>query len=119
VEAADMVLIPCRPSAFDLAAIKTTISLVRLFDKPAYVVFTAGPPHAPRIYEDAIDLVTGFGIEACPQRLPDRAAYRHASAAGASVLEFEPAGKAASEIAALHMWTATHVNMPTPAHVEA
>jgi MinD superfamily P-loop ATPase len=46
VEAADLVLIPCRPSAFDLAAIKTTVSLVRLFDKPAYVVFTAGPPHA-------------------------------------------------------------------------
>jgi chromosome partitioning protein len=27
VEAADLVLIPCRPSAFDLAAIKTTASL--------------------------------------------------------------------------------------------
>jgi chromosome partitioning protein len=52
VEVADLVLIPCRPSAFDLAAIKTTVSLVRLFDKPAYVVFTAGPPHAPRMYEE-------------------------------------------------------------------
>jgi hypothetical protein len=30
------VLIPCRPSAFDLAAIKTTVSLVRLFDKPSW-----------------------------------------------------------------------------------
>jgi cellulose biosynthesis protein BcsQ len=48
VEVADLVLVPCRPSAFDLAAIKTTVSLVRLFDKPAFVVFTAGPPHAPR-----------------------------------------------------------------------
>jgi chromosome partitioning protein len=27
VEVADLVLIPCRPSAFDLAAIKTTVSL--------------------------------------------------------------------------------------------
>jgi chromosome partitioning protein len=44
VEAADLVLIPCRPSAFDLAAIKTTVSLVRLFDKPAYVVFTPARP---------------------------------------------------------------------------
>jgi chromosome partitioning protein len=118
VEAADLVLIPCRPSAFDLAAIKTTISLVRLFDKPAFVVFTAGPPHAPRIYKDAIELVHSFGIEACPQLLPDRAAYRHASAAGASVLEFEPAGKAASDIAALHTWTIGHVNMSTSEPVE-
>ncbi len=118
VEAADLVLIPCRPSAFDLAAIKTTIGLVRLFNKPAWVVFTAGPPHAPRMYDEAIELVRGFGIEPCPNFLPDRAVYRHASAAGASVLEFEPAGKAAFEIMALHMWTAAHVNMSNRAHVE-
>jgi chromosome partitioning protein len=115
VEVADLVLIPCRPSAFDLAAIKTTVSLVRLFNKPAFVVFTAGPPHAPRMYEDANELVTGFGIECCPIILPDRAGYRHASAAGASVLEYEPEGKAASEITALHMWTIAHVNMSTSA----
>jgi chromosome partitioning protein len=116
VEAADLVLIPCRPSAFDLAAIKTTVSLVRLFDKPAFVVFTAGPPIAPRMYEEVVELVQGFGIEACPHILPDRAAYRHASAAGASVLEFEPQGKAAAEITALYMWTISHVNMPTDPH---
>ena len=118
VEAADLVLIPCRPSAFDLAAIKTTVSLVRLFDKPAFVVFTAGPPQAPRMYEEAAELVRSFGIEPCPHILTDRAVYRHASAAGASVIEFEPDGKAAAEIAALHMWIAAHVNMSTRAHEE-
>ena len=116
VEAADLVLIPCRPSAFDLAAIKTTISLVRLFAKPACVVFSAGPPHAKRMYEEAIELVRSFGIEACPHILPDRAVYRHASAAGASVLEFEPGGRAAAEITALHIWTIAHVD--TRAHEE-
>jgi len=115
VEVADMVLIPCRPSAFDLAAIKTTVTLVRLFDKPAYVVFTAGPPHAARMYEEAADLVCGFGIEACPHILPDRAVYRHASAVGASVIEFEPEGKAAAEITTLYMWTVSHVNFSTTA----
>ena len=118
VEVADLVLIPCRPSAFDLAAIKTTVSLVRLFEKPAFVVFTAGPPIAPRMYEEVVELVKGFGIEASPHILPDRAAYRHASAAGASVLEFEPQGKAATEITALYMWTIAHVNMSTAAHEE-
>ena len=43
--------------------------------------------------------------------LPDRAVYRHASAAGASVREFEPDGKATAEIKALHMWTIAHVDM--------
>jgi chromosome partitioning protein len=89
---------------------------VRLFDKPAYVVFTAGPPHAPRMYEEVIELVQGFGIEACPHYLPDRAVYRHASAAGASVIEFEPDGKAAAEITALHSWVIAHVNTSTTAH---
>jgi len=83
---------------------------------PAFVVFTAGPPHAARMYEEAVDLVRGFGIEACPQILPDRAVYRHASAAGDSVIEFESEGKAAAEIAALHMWTIAQVNMSTTPH---
>ena len=118
VEAADLVLIPCRPSAFDLAAIKTTVSLVRLFDKPAYVVFTAGPPQAPRMYEEAAELVRGFGVEPCPHVLPDRAVYRHASAAGASVLEFGPDGKAGAEITALYMWIIANVDMPARANEE-
>lgn len=37
MEAADLVLIPCRPSAFDLAAIRTTATLVQLLAKPAWV----------------------------------------------------------------------------------
>jgi chromosome partitioning protein len=116
VEAADIVLIPCRPSAFDLAAIKTTASLVRLFDKPAFVVFTAGPPQAPRMYEEASELVRGFGVEPCPRILPDRAIYRHASAVGASVIEHEPAGKAAAEMRELYMWITAHVNMSSCAN---
>lgn len=114
-EVADLVLIPCRPSAFDLAAIKTTVSLVRFHNKPAFVIFTAGPPHAPRMYEEVVELVRGFGIAPCPHLLPDRAIYRHASAAGASVLELEPNGKAASEIAAIHLWAIAHVKISSVA----
>lgn len=68
------------------------------------------------MYEEAVELVQGFGIEACPHILPDRAVYRHASAAGASVIEFERVGKAAAEIAMLHRWTIEPVGMSTTAH---
>jgi hypothetical protein len=44
--------------------------------------------------------------------------YRHASAAGASVIEHEPDGKAAAEIRELYMWITAHVNMSTCAHEE-
>lgn len=113
VETADLVLIPCRPSAFDLAAIQTTVKLVQLLRKPAFVVFTAGSPNAPRMYEEADELVGSFGISACPVRLPDRAAYRHASAEGRTVMETEPDGKAADEIRQLYKWACRQLDMST------
>lgn len=113
VETADLILIPCRPSAFDLAAIQTTVKLVQLLRKPAFVVFTAGSPNAPRMYEEAGELVGSFGISACPVQLPDRAAYRHASAEGRTVMETEPNGKAADEIRQLYKWTCRQLDMST------
>lgn len=110
-ECADIVLIPCRPSAFDLAAMRTTIRLVELLSRPAFVVFTAGPPAAPHIYADARELVTGFGGRTCPVILPDRAAYRHAVAGGQTVFELDPSGKAGSEIEQLHMRTCEQLHM--------
>ena len=118
MEAADLVLIPCRPSAFDLAAIRTTARLVQLLAKPARVVFTAGPPHAERIHADAAELVAGFGIAACPHRIADRAVFRHASTAGKTVFEMEADGKAAREIEHVHMWACAQVNIATGELVE-
>ena len=114
VELADLVLIPCRPSAFDLAAMRTTIRLVALLARPAFVVFTAGPPNAPLIYADAREVAEGFGARTCPIVLPDRAAYRHAIAAGQTVFELEPGGKAAGEIEQLHTWTCEQLHMSAP-----
>ncbi|WP_294353122.1 ParA family partition ATPase [uncultured Sphingomonas sp.] len=114
VELADLVLIPCRPSAFDLSAIQTTAKLVQLLRKPAFVVFTAGSPNAPRVYEEAGELVEGYGTPPCPVILPDRAAYRHASAQGATVTEIEPAGKAASEVREFYKWTCRQLGMSAP-----
>jgi len=111
VEIADLVLIPCRPSAFDLAAIQTTAKLVQLLRKPAFVVFTAGSPNAPRIYAEAGELVASYGTPSCPILIPDRAAYRHASAEGRTVMELEPTGKAADEIRHLYQWTCRQIDM--------
>jgi chromosome partitioning protein len=113
VEAADMVLIPCRPSAFDLAAIRITGQLIKLHGKPAALVFTAGPVRSPKIYADAAALVESFGINVCPHIVADRAAFRHASAAGQTVFEYEPNGRAAAEIEQIRMWLCEQVNMST------
>lgn len=114
VEVADLVLIPCRPSAFDLAAIQTSAKLVQLLRKPAFVIFCAGAPNAPRIYAEAGELVHGYGTPACPVLLPDRAAYRHASAEGRTVMELEPAGRAAQDVRDLYKWACRQLDLPTP-----
>ena len=44
--AADLILIPCRPSTFDLEAIETTLMLSKSAGKPAYVVLNAVPPRS-------------------------------------------------------------------------
>lgn len=113
VEVADLILIPCRPSAFDLSAIETTAKLVQLLRKPAYVVFTAGPHKAPRVYQEAGELVESYGTRPCPFQVPDRAAYRHASAEGRTVMELEPAGKAAEDIRQLYKWACRQVVVST------
>lgn len=111
VEAADIVLIPCRPSAFDLAAVQTTASLVKMRGKPAFVVFTAGSPTAPRMYDEAAQVVQGYGLESCPFNIADRAAFRHAAAEGKTAMEVEPEGKASAEIRAVYMWICQHVGL--------
>lgn len=47
----------------------------------------------------------------------DRAVYRHASRAAKIVLEFEPKGRAAWEIAQLHTWTCAYALITTCARV--
>lgn len=86
---------------------------MQLLRKPAFVVFTAGSPNAPRIYEEAASLVDGFGVPACPVIISDRAAFRHATGEGKTVLELEPDGKAAEEIHAIYKWTCEQLNMHT------
>lgn len=109
--AADLILIPCRPSGFDLAAIQTTARLVKMFQKPAFVVFNGGSPNAPRLYEEAAEAVASFGLPVCPVYMADRAAYRHATGEGKTVLDIEPKGKAAAEVKALYKWISGQVNL--------
>jgi chromosome partitioning protein len=115
---ADLLLIPCRPRAFDLAAIEATAELVRSSRKPAFVVFNAGPPRAPHIYREAASLIGGeFGLQIAPVILPERAAFHHSAAAGRTAPEHEAQGKAADEIRALWAWTCDQLGLSTCAQL--
>lgn len=109
---ADLVLIPCRPNAFDIHSIKTTADLTRFAGKPAFAVFNAGPVTAARLYAETTELVTEIGLQVAPPRLSDRAAFRHATGSGQAAQEIEPSGKAAAEVAELWNWICQQVSMP-------
>ena len=109
---ADLLLIPCRPRAFDLDAVKTTIELATASGKVAFVVFTAGPTRAPLIYAEAGGLIEKLGIAVAPVMLPERAVFHHSVGAGKVAAELEPESKAAADVAALWAWVSRAVNMP-------
>lgn len=111
---ADLVLIPCRPRAFDLAAMEATSDLVTACGKPAFVVFNAGPPYAPLVYRDATEVIAGqFGLPIAPVVLSERAAFHHATASGRSARELDGDSKAAAELDALWQWTREQLNPST------
>lgn len=110
---ANLVLVPCRPNAFDLHSVKTTAELPALSEKPAFALFNAGPVSAPKLYLETAELITAFGLKVAPCRLSDRATFRHATGSGQSAQEIEPNGKAALEIQAIWDWLCKQVGMPT------
>ena len=116
-KAADLLLIPCRPRAFDLAAIQTTIELAKASGKAAFVIFMGGPQRAGQIYKDAGELIASLGLEVAPVMLTERAAYHRSTETGKTAPEIEPDGKAAEEVAALWSWVEKNAYTPTRKHV--
>lgn len=101
---ADIILIPCRPAAFDVAAIPTTLDILKLAQAKdrAAILLNAVPPQGKTADEAEEGLSKLAAVT--PIRLVHRAAYSHAVNDGRSVEEFEPNGKAAEEIRALYHW---------------
>ena len=101
--AADLIIIPVRPTAFDLAAVPATVAIVLAANRPAVFVLSACPTRSPETAE-AADVLASYGFPVAPVIIHERRAFSRAVATGRAVTEFEPAGKAAAEIDALWKW---------------
>jgi chromosome partitioning protein len=106
IKSADLVLVPTKPRAFDLAALEPIADLVKFAGKPAYVVLNAVPSGATLLAGEAREAARAIGLEMCPVELGDRAAFHRSSAKGETASEGEPEGKAAGEIEAMWQWLA-------------
>jgi chromosome partitioning protein len=92
--AADLVVIPCRPTAFDLAAVAPAVDIVRAAGVPAVLVLSACPFRSPEIAESR-EVLASYGIPVAPMVLTDRRAFARAVASGRAVTEFETGGATA------------------------
>jgi chromosome partitioning protein len=103
-EAAELILIPCRAAILDLRAIATTARIVKLAEKPAFVILNAVPARATHMLADACKAVAVHELKVAPVSLQQRAAYAHALTAGKTAQEYEPESKAAGELDRLYRW---------------
>ena len=95
--AADLVVIPCRPSTFDIAAISATLDSCKLADKQAAVVLNAAPIRS-RVTAEAEEAIREKGGAIAPVVIRQRVAFQHCMIEGRTAAEFEPGGAAAAEI---------------------
>ena len=108
IRLATLVVIPARPSLFDLAAVRDTIALATELRKPYAVVFNAAPAkrgdaEAPVLAEARADL-DDERIPVWSGQITHRADFSLALRGGEGVKEFAPQSPAAAEIARL--WSA-------------
>ncbi len=108
VRAADVLLIPCRPSVFDLETLGNTLDLVRFSGTTAAVlaVMNAVPARAQlfnrTLLAKARAVIESAGLEVCPVTVGQRSVFDKASLRGRGVQELEADGKAADEVAELY-----------------
>ena len=99
--AADLVLIPCRPSIFDLRAVETSFRLAELAGTYATGLLWAVPSRSS-LGDQAIEALKRRGVQMIGDIVGQRTAYAHAATAGLGVQEFAPRSLAAREIAGLY-----------------
>ena len=109
---ARLVIIPCRPQLFDLAAIRMSLDVCRMAQTPAVIVFSAAPTRGHRLIGAARELLSGEDVPILPAMFRQRTAFAHASSYGLGASELAPRSPAAAEASAL---AATVFAWPEPA----
>ncbi len=98
---ANLVVVPCRQSLFDLAAIRASLDVAALAGTPAVAVLNAVPTRAAHWESEARDLLACQGVQMLPAAIRNRVAFVRSSRTGQGVVESDPRGAAASEIRAV------------------
>ena len=108
IRAATLVVIPARPTVFDLAAIKETIAFARQLRKPYAVVFNATPARREEVESPLVtqarDALAALRVPVWGGQITNRANLILALAEGEGAREYDSDSRAAFEISRL--WSA-------------
>lgn len=99
---ADLILIPCQPSSLDLDAISDSVNIATLAKRPAMFVLN-NCRASSSLAEEAQEALKSYKLPIASVRLGNRVAFVKSLSEGQGVLEFEPKGAAAREIAQLYI----------------
>jgi chromosome partitioning protein len=110
---ADLVLVPCKPSIWDLDTLQVTTDLLQGRARHAPVVVMNAVPAQGGRTSQAVEAVRSMGLEVCPASLGLRVAFEYAAQLGRSVTEYEPEGKAATEVREVYASVCRSLNMST------
>lgn len=101
ISVAELIVVPTRPSPHDLRAVGATVDLCERAGKPLVFVVNAATPKA-RITAEAAVALSQHGTVA-PITLHQRTDFAASMIDGRTVMEVDPKGKSAAEVATL--WT--------------
>lgn len=101
IQVSELIVVPTRPSPHDLRAVGATVELCERAGKPLIFVVNSATPKA-RITSEAAVALSQHGTVA-PILLHHRTDFAASMIDGRTVMEVDPAGKSASEVAVL--WT--------------
>jgi len=104
-KAAQLVLIPCRPQAFDLETIPNTQEIIKLAGTPPHMAILNAVPAQGQRDQQARKFLDSLLIPHCPHTIGHRADFGDASLLGLTPLEYRPKGKAAQEILEVYKYT--------------
>lgn len=100
VDAADLTVIPVKPSPDDLEVIPGMLKIIG--DRPFVFVLTMTTPNTLML-KQAKELLSKRGL-LCPTTLTNRVAFPEAGMTGAAVTEYDKNGPAAVEMTAVFKW---------------
>ena len=106
--AADLMVVPVRPSFVDLEATVATLERIQAVTAARVVAVLNGCATRGSDADDAEQALADRGVEVCPVRIGQRVVFARSLHTGQVAQELDPTGKAAAEIARVHAALSVH-----------